>query len=499
MSFSSVSFFVFMIAVFLIYWGIPHKFRYVLLICANIAFYSSFGAKYLLVLLFEALISYALALYLVKVPGTSLRESARHCEQNVNRSDGSNKVLIIAGIVVIVLPLLIFKYLNFAIYTVDKVLSVIAAPVSDHTLKMLAPIGISFYTFESLSYIIDVYKGKIAPERNFLKLFAFFSFFPNITSGPIERAGDFIPQLDIEKNFDYDRTVYGLRLLLLGMLKKICGADVLKQYVDAVFGNIYAYKGPTFIVAIILYTYEIYLDFSGYTDMARGLAYMLGYDLRENFKSPYLSNGIKEFFSRWHISLSQWLRDYIYIPLGGSRCSKIRKYINLMIAMLVSGLWHGANFTFIVWGLLHGVYQCAADVTIGIKKRNNNTEMQNNRIFKVLRILFTFILVSFAWMFFRANSLSDAKYIALNMFIGSNFYGQMLQMGFLKISAYISVIVIIALTIAYDLASERMDVVYRFGELNAVCRWILYIVCGLLVIVLRAHTGAGADFIYFSF
>ena len=497
MSFSSVSFIVFMIAVFLIYWGIPHKFRYILLIFANLAFYVSFGLDQLVVLICMVTAAYALALFI------------------------ENKYRLCMGIVAVTAPLLIFKYLNFTIYAFGKVFSRFLPAFDEHTIKLIAPIGISFYTFELLSYIIDVYKEKIPAEKNLFKLFVFAGFFANITSGPIERAGSFIPQIDKEKKFDYDRTVYGLRLVMLGMMKKICGADVLKQYVDPVFSNIYAYRGPVFIIAIVLYTFEIYLDFSGYTDMARGFAYTLGFELSENFMAPYLSKSVSEFWRRWHISLSQWLRDYIYIPLGGSRCSKARKYLNLMVTFLVSGIWHGASFTFIVWGALHGVYQCAADFVSAIVNKNfrgnagkRNTEMQNNNmtilenqpstIQSIVGIVVTFALVSFAWMFFRANSLSDAKYIAMHMIVGDNFYGQLLQMGFLKTSAYVSVIAIIVITIMYDVFSERFrksgkDIVKIFGELNIASRWIIYVVLGVMIVVLRSHIGASADFIYFSF
>ena len=501
MSFSSVSFFVFMIAVFLIYWGIPHKFRYILLICANLIFYSSFGVEYLPVILAEVLVAY--------IAGRLIgRRKSASC--------------FVISIVLIVLPLVVFKYLDFSIYTINKFFSIISVPVNVNTLKLIAPIGISFYTFELISYVADVYNGKAEAENNILRLFVFASFFPNITSGPIERAGSFFVNLDSEKAFDYSRAVIGLRLVLLGMIKKICGANVLKQYADAVFGNVYAYRGPVLIVAIILYTYEIYLDFSGYTDMARGFATMLGFDLCENFKAPYMSSSIRDFFARWHISLSQWLRDYIYIPLGGSRCSKIRKYFNLMVTFLVSGIWHGASFTFIVWGFLHGIYQVGASFISDIKSKSRktddnaikgNTYMQNNLIIRALCTIFTFALVAYAWMFFRANSLSDAKYITMNMFRGDNFYGHMLQMGFLKVSDYVSVILVIGLTIAYDIyleifsskskATQKIasttDIAERMSQLNAPTRWILYIVFGVLVVVLRSHVGAGADFIYFKF
>ena len=480
MSFSSVSFFVFMIAVFLIYWGIPHKFRYILLIFANLVFYGSFGVTCLPILIGETVIAYA---------SGRILEAGNTADSEESSVKKRQKNIFVFAVILTVLELLVFKYLNFSIYTIDKILNMISVQVSDHTVRLLAPIGISFYTFESLSYIADVYNGKTAAEKNIFKLFAFISFFPSVTSGPIERAGAFIPQLNKEKTFDYGRTVYGMRLVLLGMLKKLCGADVLKQYVDAVFGNVFAYRGPVFIIAIILYTYEIYLDFSGYTDMARGFAGMLGFELSENFKAPYLSAGIKEFFGRWHISLSQWLRDYIYIPLGGSRCVRIRKYINLMITFFVSGLWHGASFTFIVWGLLHGVYQCAADC---IKSWSVKTG-------RVLRIIVTFGLASFAWMFFRANSLADAKYIMMNMLSGDNFYGQMLQMGFLKVSSYISVVLIIMMTIIYDIYSEKRDIISSIGKMKMPIRWLLYITAGVLVVILRSHVGAGADFIYFKF
>ena len=479
MSFSSVSFYVFMFAVFFIYWGIPHKFRYILVAIANLIFYLSFGARFLPVLLAEIIIAYF---------------GARVLEKN------KNKVFFALIIVFTLLPLITFKYVDFAIYTFDKVLSKLGTMLNDHTLKLVAPIGISFYTFELISYITDVYKGKIAAEKSFIKVFVFAGFFANITSGPIERAGAFLRKINEEKRFSYEEASFGLKLVMLGLVKKLCGANVLKQYVDNVFGNIYAYKGPAFLVAIVLYTYEIYLDFSGYTDMARGFAKMLSFDLSENFSRPYLSCGIKDFFARWHVSLSQWLRDYVYIPLGGSRCKRMRKYVNLMITFFVSGLWHGASFIFIVWGLLHGIYQCVADLVKPLTDKMSGF----GRAFKAVRIFVTFCLVSFAWMFFRANSLSDAKYIVMNMFIGDNFYGQLLQMGFLSVQAIVFAVLIIGLTIVYDVYSERLsargsDVITEFGRLPKAVRYAVYVVLGVLVVVLRSHVGAGAEFIYLKF
>ena len=481
MSFSSVSFYVFMFAVFFIYWGIPHKFRYILLALANLIFYLSFGVKFLPVLIAEIIIAYF---------------GARVLEKK------KDKVLFALIIVLTLIPLITFKYVDFAIYTFDKVMIKFGAPILDHTLKLVAPIGISFYTFELISYITDVYKGKITAEKNIIRVFVFAGFFANITSGPIERAGVFLPRIDEEKRFNYEEATFGLKLVMLGLVKKICGANVLKQYVDNVFGNIYAYRGPVFIIAIVLYTYEIYLDFSGYTDMARGFGKMLGFDLSKNFLRPYLSCGVKEFFARWHVSLSMWLKDYVYIPLGGSRCKKTRKYVNLMVTFFVSGLWHGASFTFIVWGLLHGVYQCVADLIKPFVDKISG--FGRGRAIRAVRIFVTFLLVSFAWMFFRANSLSDAKYIMMNMFIGDNFYGQLLQMGFLSVLSIVFTVLIIGLTIAYDVYSERLsakgsDVITEFGRLPVAVRYVLYVTIGVMIIVLRAHVGAGAEFIYIKF
>lgn len=517
-----------MIAVFLIYWGIPHKFRWVLLLIANGFFYTCFDVKYLFVLLFIIIVSYFAGIYIQN--GGVLNNSKAGSDNNKgeNKSNGGNKnknkgilngsFLFVLSVLLIVAPLLVFKYLNFTIYSVQKVLSLISIPVDSYTLKLMMPIGISFYTFEAISYIADIKAGKIGAERNFLKYALFISFFPNITSGPIERAGSFIPQIDREKEFDYEKAVYGLRLLLLGMLKKYVCADIMVKYINNVFDHVISFSGTVFLIAIFMYTFQIYFDFSGYTDMARAVAMLLGFDLRENFRCPYFATSIKDFWGRWHISLSTWLRDYIYIPLGGNRKGRLRKNINLLITFFVSGLWHGASFTFIVWGMIHGVVQVIEGFIYKDDKRNSKRGVLNNeknmetkaigtknkmaavKYYGVygIRILVTFCIVAFAWMFFRTNSLAECVYIIKNMFSGGSILGAFQSMGMTKFSI-VKVMLSILLVMILDYISLKRDILAEMSKWPVLLRWALYVCTSVLVIVVMVHEGTNASFIYFSF
>lgn len=469
MSFGSVGFLLFMIAVFLIYWGIPHKYRWVLLLIANGVFYICFDLRYLLVLLYIIIISYAAA----------------------GLIENKAKISLPVTVIALTVPLLIFKYLNFTLYSVWKVLSVFSVPLDVHTLKLIMPVGISFFTFEAISYVVDVKKGKIKACDSFFKYALFISFFPNITSGPIERADSFIPQIDREKTFDYDKAVYALRLLLLGMFKKYVCADIMVKYISNVFDHVIAFQGTVFIIAIVMYTFQIYFDFSGYTDMARAIAGLLGFELRENFKAPYLAESIKDFWGRWHISLSTWLRDYIYIPLGGNRKGMLRKNINLLVTFLVSGIWHGASFTFIVWGLIHGFVQVIEGIIPGYYEKKGI-------LLKYVKIIITFCIVAYAWMFFRANSLAECVYITKNMFAGGSILGAFQSMGMTKFSIVKCFLGILAVMI-FDLFSLKRDLLYEMNKLPAVFRWIIYVCISVLVIVVMVHEGTNASFIYFSF
>ena len=481
MLFSTAAFAVFMTVTFLAYWLLPHKYRWIFILMANAWFYISYDVRYLAVILVTMLASYICAILIEK--------------QDVAKK---KKIIMTTGVVVTLSLLLVFKYLNFALYTVAKVLNRLSIPMQETTLRLIMPVGISFYTFMAVGYIIDVYKGKTQAVRHFGKYAIFVSFFPNISSGPIERAGHFIPQIDKEKTFDYDSVVYGARLLLLGLIKKIVIADMMTKYVDEVFNKVPQHHGICFAWATLLYTFQIYCDFSGYSDMAIGVARMLGFDLLTNFRQPYLSSSIKEFWGRWHISLSTWFRDYVYIPLGGNRCSKTRRDLNLLITFLCSGLWHGASWTFVLWGGIHGICQIIENRIKDATGLTREKEKTLTKPVKVLLTLLTFCIVSYAWMFFRANSISEAFYIVRSMFTDLSISGAMEQMTMSGRSVVKTTLAIILLII-FDLFNERKDMLMQLGRLKAPLRWVIYIVSAIVVIALKVNNQFAQEFIYYKF
>lgn len=315
------------------------------------------------------------------------------------------------------LPLLVFKYTNFIKDSISDLLFFCGIHLDLPGLNWIVPIGISFYTFQSLGYVLDVYRGKIKAERNFSDYLLFCSFFPQIACGPISKASDFIPQIKNGQEFSYDSVVKGLKLILWGMFLKFIVADRLGMYVDLVYGNHDYFSGMNCLIAIIFYSFQIYGDFAGYSLMAIGIAKTLGYDLINNFERPYLAESITLFWRRWHISLTKWLTSNVYIPLGGSRCSKFKQYVNIVVTFLVSGLWHGANWTFVIWGLIHGILQVLEKLLKLDPK--SQTPVFFNKI-KVIRILFTFGLVSVAWVFFRMPTLDDSLSILSRIFVDFN-------------------------------------------------------------------------------
>jgi D-alanyl-lipoteichoic acid acyltransferase DltB (MBOAT superfamily) len=313
--------------------------------------------------------------------------------------------------------LFVFKYFNFFDANLGSVLSWFNILYTPLSLKLLLPIGISFYTFQSLGYVIDVYRGDIKAERHFGKFALFVSFFPQLLAGPIARAGKMIPQFSEKHSFSYDRLINGLIMVLWGFFKKIVIADRLAVLVNQVYGNPTNYSGWGLIIATYCFAFQIYCDFSGYSNIAIGVAKILGYELPDNFNRPYFAQSIREFWKRWHMTLNQWFRDYVYIPLGGNRVAKWRLILNTLIVFAITGLWHGAAWTFVIWGLLHGFYLVAEILLGGIFGRIKFwPKVQNFFLFKGFKIFLTFHLVLFAWIFFRANSISDAFYIVNHLF-----------------------------------------------------------------------------------
>lgn len=503
MLFNSVAFAFFMPIVFLIYWVLPHRFRWMALLAANCWFYMSWEPKYIIVILLTTVVSYFSA-----------------CGIEQAKSTKRKKGILIVGVLVTLAFLLFYKYTNFAFNSVFKVLQMFAVPVQKTTLNLVMPIGISFYTFQMVGYIADVYTGKIKAERHFGHYALFVTFFPNILSGPIERAANMLPQFKEEKKFVYEDAVYGLRLILLGFLKKMIFADSMSKYVDAVFNHTEGCSGLAFVIAIILFTFQIYCDFSGYSDLAVGIARLLGIRLMDNFKQPYYAASVREFWQRWHISLSTWFKDYVYIPLGGNRVSKARKNLNLLLTFLTSGLWHGANWTFVVWGGIHGVYQVventiksawkhrrgAADQTgstVAAGKTANQvaiaaTPGRSRRIVRILQTVLTFCLVAYAWMFFRANSMTDAIYITTHLFQGYNWQQAMLDTSMSYLSVMKTLLAIVVLML-YDYFSLKHDLLSEMTKLKLPVRWLIYLSVTVLIIIISLHNGVKQEFIYFKF
>lgn len=333
MLFNSISFALFLPIVFVLFWLLPHRYQWLVLLAASYYFYMSWSVKYVTLILIVTIVSYIGARGMERTENSVLR-----------------KLLLWIVLVASLGILFAFKYWNFTVDFLEQIFRLFSIPLHPITLNLLLPVGISFYTFQTLSYVIDVYKGEVKAERHFGKYATFISFFPQLVAGPIERTNNLLPQILEEHRFDYRQASYGLKRMAWGFFKKMVIADNLAIFADRVFADVYAFQGFSLFAAAIFFTFQIYCDFSGYSDIAIGTADLFGIRLMQNFKSPYFASSLREFWKRWHISLSSWFQDYVYIPLGGNRAGKVRTYLNVMITFLVSGLWHGAAWHYIVWG-----------------------------------------------------------------------------------------------------------------------------------------------------
>lgn len=393
MIFNSLNFIILFPFIFLLYYVIPARYlkvRNLFLLLVSYLLYLQWKPVYALILLGVTAITYYAALF-------------------IERSKNPKGILT-SAVLLSLLPLAFFKYFTFINESISEVLSFVGLDFHLQGLNWAIPIGISFYTFQALGYLWDVYYKKQTAERDFLIYALFVSFFPSILSGPINKASLVIPQLkNLRTYFNYEKAVEGLKMLLWGMFMKVVVADRVALYVDTVLPHYMNYSGISCFVASLLYTVQIYADFAGYSYMAIGVGKVLGFELTENFKRPYFATSITEFWHRWHISLSTWLKDYVYIPMGGSRCSKLRNYWNIFVTFLVSGIWHGANWTFIVWGCMHGICQIVEKI-VGLQKGTYGW------FGKTVRILVTFLVVNFAWIFFRMPTLADACGVIARIF-----------------------------------------------------------------------------------
>ena len=382
MLFNSISFLLFFPIVSILYWGMPNKYRNIFLLLASYFFYMSWEPTYALLIIFTSLSTWICAIF------TELTEKYK-------------KAIITICILFNLLILFLFKYYNFSIDIISSIISLSNFRINIPYSQYLLPVGISFYTFQCIGYIIDVYRKDIKPENNFINYAVFVSFFPQLVAGPIERARNLLPQFHSIHIFNGDTFIDGLKMIIWGYFMKLCIAGNVAPYVDAVFNNVSNHNGSSLLLASFFFSFQIFCDFGGYSLIAIGTAKCLGFNLMNNFNHPYLSQSVKEFWRRWHISLSSWFADYVYKPLGGSRCSTIKHHKNLFLTMLISGLWHGANWTFVLWGGLHGGYLVVNSLYSKIAKNRAHCP-------KFIRVITTYVFVVFAWIFFRANSLSDA-------------------------------------------------------------------------------------------
>jgi alginate O-acetyltransferase complex protein AlgI len=477
MLFNSLEFIIYFPIVVAFYFAISPRYRWILLLIASYYFYMCWNYKYIILIITSTVIDYIAGIHIYK-----------------EQVKWKKRFYLLLSLFTNLGLLFSFKYFNFFGDSFNFIFEKLNLMRHLPELNVLLPVGISFYTFQTLSYTIDVYRGAKEPERHFGLFALYVAFFPQLVAGPIERSTRLLPQMHKHFKFDYERVKNGILQMCWGFFKKVVIADRLAEYVNLVYNNTADYGGTHYIIATVFFAFQIYCDFSGYSDIAIGSASIMGFDLMRNFKRPYLAHNIREFWQRWHISLSTWFRDYLYIPLGGSRVVKWRWYYNLFITFLISGLWHGANWTFIIWGALHGFYMVSAIWTAGIRGKINTALFgKNTGLYNVAQIIVTVFLAWFAWIFFRANNIGDAFMIIRNIFTSSS---EPINLFLFKSDLYISIVLIIILIII-EILEERVQLYEKLKSFVRPVKWILLILIILSIVVLGKWESI--DFLYFQF
>ena len=472
MVFNSIEFLIFLPIVVALFYLLPQKARWVMLLAASCVFYMWFVPKYILILLVTIVIDYSAGILM-----------ERYADQPKKK-----KTFMVISIVSTLTVLVIFKYLNFLTANLDQLCASLGKETHLVT-HIILPIGLSFHTFQSMSYVFEVYRGHQKAERHFGYYALYVMFFPQLVTGPIERPGNLLRQLHEEKRFNYDNISKGMRLILFGFFAKMVVADHLGEYVDEVFGHLDEYNSWTVLCCMVFYSFQIYCDFFGYSTIALGSAKLMGFDLMDNFKTPYLAKNIAEFWHRWHISLSTWFRDYVYIPLGGSRVKFGRWAFNILVVFVLSGIWHGAAWTFLLWGLAHGLLHIVEKV---LRDKMPLKEPQSKWLrvsVDALCVLKTFVLVTLFWVIFRATDFEHLKAIFVTAF--TNFDGGE-QMS-VKPGMWIYLGVLILFDVL--LRNSRFDT-WCDGK-PLVLRWLVYAV--LVFMVICCSSVYNFPFIYFQF
>lgn len=492
MLFNSFHFILFFPVTVFFYYLIPHKWRWLMLLFASYYFYMSWNPAYIFLILFTTSINY--------LAGLRMHTS----------EDRKKKLWLLAGLISSLSVLFVFKYFNFFTDLGAEILGFIGAEVDPLAIKVLLPVGISFYTFQTLSYTIDVYRGKKKAEKHFGIFALYVSFFPQLVAGPIERSTNLLPQFYEKHRFDGKLVREGLLRMLWGFFKKMIIADRLAMVVNTVYGEPTDYTGWPLIIATVFFSIQIYCDFSAYSDIAIGAARVMGFDLMKNFDRPYLSGSIREFWQRWHISLSTWFRDYVYIAMGGNRVKKFKHIFIILVTFIVSGLWHGANITFLVWGAIHGILYSIEILSAKTRdKLWGSLKLQKSIVEKTVNWAFTLSVVWVAWVFFRSNSISDAWYILLNMFkdlelsdllnkryiLDSRYFELGLNMNQMRVTG-ISILFLISVELAQTKISLK-----RFMNNRHWSVWwslIIFIVLGIAIFGVYGDLEV-QEFIYFKF
>lgn len=478
MLFNSIQFAIFILIVFLLYWLVFNKkvkHQNTFLLAASVFFYACWDWRFLGLLFVSTVIGY--------VSGVQIHKS---------KTPKGRKSALILGIMGLLSLLLFFKYFNFFILSFSELLTTIGFSPHVTTLQIILPVGISFYTFHGLSYILDIYKKKTLPTYNLIDYSLFISFFPLLVAGPIERATHLLPQIKEARQFDYSKTIDGLKQILWGLFKKVVIADSCAGIVNPVFAAGEPYMGSTYALGAVLFAVQIYADFSGYSDIAIGTARLLGFDILKNFNYPYFSRNIAEFWRRWHISLTSWFKDYLYIPLGGSRSGLAKTTLNVFIIFLVSAFWHGANWTFLCWGALNALFILPS--VIGKTNRKYLSIVAENKLFPNLKefaqIIFTFTLASFAWIFFRAESIGEAFTYIEHIFTPTLFAKPDLFS--------LSIIIMVVLFFVVEWLGRRSNyAIENIGNTwKRPLRWLMYYI--IIISILYFYSG-GQQFIYFQF
>lgn len=483
MLFNSLQYLYFFPIVAILYFLLPYKLRSALLLVSSFYFYMAWKPAYILLMLACIAISYFSAILTER-------------EKKPKRK----KVFMVLGVVLDLSLLFFFKYLDFFNDIIGNIFSLTGIPYGVPDFSILLPMGISFYTFQSLSYIIDVYRGDVKAEKNFWIYSLYISFFPQLVAGPIERSGRLLPQFREKHDFNYKLAADGLKFIAWGLFKKLVIADRISPIVDEVYSSVDSQSGPTLTLATVLFAIQIYCDFSGYSDIAIGSAKFMGYDLMRNFNQPYFSKSIREFWQRWHISLSQLFRDYLYIPLGGNRCSKAKWCFNIMVTFVVSGLWHGANLTFMIWGALHGAYQIIGKLTSDIRKkvRDKIGIEKFPTIYKFWCVISVFALVCLAWIFFRANTITDAINIVKmlpNGWLSGAITGMKAIMG--EPTEIVILTIACAVLLIVDFIAKHQSFIELLGKKPVILRWGCYL--ALVASILCLNYAETSSFIYFQF